>query len=179
MDWAIETARAEGAPAIYLSVWEHGARAIAFYARHGFATVGEAPFRARHADLSGSGDEARPVTRRGDPRRRAGRPAARLSRPEGRRLDRRLRRPQCRLGLGRRPRRDRRESPPRGRGGGAGRGWSRSTRSIRPTPSMPTRPGPTTPAPMPTRSSPTGPASRSASSPPIARPSCSPTARPA
>lgn len=45
MDWAIETARAEGAPALYLSVWEHGARAIAFYARRGFVKVGEAPFR--------------------------------------------------------------------------------------------------------------------------------------
>ena len=45
MDWAIEAARAEGAPAIYLSVWEHGARAIAFYARRGFEKVGEAPFR--------------------------------------------------------------------------------------------------------------------------------------
>ena len=45
MDWAIETARADGAPAIYLSVWEHGARAIAFYSRRGFAKVGEAPFQ--------------------------------------------------------------------------------------------------------------------------------------
>jgi ribosomal protein S18 acetylase RimI-like enzyme len=45
MDWAVETARAERAPAIYLSVWEHGTRAIAFYARHGFETVGVAPFQ--------------------------------------------------------------------------------------------------------------------------------------
>ena len=45
MDWAIETARTEGAPALYLSVWEHGARAIAFYARRGFQKVGVAPFR--------------------------------------------------------------------------------------------------------------------------------------
>ena len=53
---------------------------------------------------------------------------------------------------------------------------SPSTRSIRPTPSTPPRPGPTTPAPMPMRSSPTGRASRSASLPPIARRSCSPIA---
>ena len=45
MDWAIETARAQGGPALCLSVWEHGARAIAFYARRGFVKVGEAPFR--------------------------------------------------------------------------------------------------------------------------------------
>ncbi len=45
MDWAVESARAQGAPAIYLSVWEHGARAIAFYARHGFEIVGVAPFQ--------------------------------------------------------------------------------------------------------------------------------------
>jgi ribosomal protein S18 acetylase RimI-like enzyme len=44
MLWAIETARAEGAPALFLSVWEHGGRAIAFYRRHGFVTAGEAPF---------------------------------------------------------------------------------------------------------------------------------------
>ena len=34
----------EGAPALLLSVWEHGDRAIAFYRRHGFVKVGEAPF---------------------------------------------------------------------------------------------------------------------------------------
>lgn len=45
MDWAEAAGRAEGAPALYLSVWEHGARAIAFYARRGFEKVGEAPFR--------------------------------------------------------------------------------------------------------------------------------------
>ena len=45
MDWAVETARAAGAPALYLSVWEQGARAINFYSRHGFVKVGEAPFR--------------------------------------------------------------------------------------------------------------------------------------
>jgi diamine N-acetyltransferase len=45
MDWAIETGRADGAPALYLSVWEHGDRARRFYARHGFDIVGTAPFR--------------------------------------------------------------------------------------------------------------------------------------
>jgi GNAT superfamily N-acetyltransferase len=45
MDWAVETARAAGAPALYLSVWEQGARAIAFYSRRDFVKVGEAPFR--------------------------------------------------------------------------------------------------------------------------------------
>jgi diamine N-acetyltransferase len=45
MDWAVETARAAGAPALYLSVWEKGDRAIAFYRKKGFETVGVAPFR--------------------------------------------------------------------------------------------------------------------------------------
>lgn len=44
MAWAVETARSVGAPALYLSVWEHGGRAIAFYRRQGFETVGVAPF---------------------------------------------------------------------------------------------------------------------------------------
>lgn len=44
MAWAVETARAVEAPAIYLSVWEQGARAIAFYRRQGFEIVGAAPF---------------------------------------------------------------------------------------------------------------------------------------
>jgi len=45
MLWVIETARAEKAPALFLSVWEQGDRAIAFYRRHGFVTVGDAPFQ--------------------------------------------------------------------------------------------------------------------------------------
>ena len=45
MGWAVETARAEGAPALYLSVWEQGHRAIAFYRRQGFEIVGQAPFQ--------------------------------------------------------------------------------------------------------------------------------------
>lgn len=44
MDWAAETARAEGAPALYLCVWEKGDRAIAFYRKHGFETVGKTPY---------------------------------------------------------------------------------------------------------------------------------------
>lgn len=44
MQWAIETARGNGAPALFLSVWEGGARARAFYARQGFVIVGHAPF---------------------------------------------------------------------------------------------------------------------------------------
>jgi ribosomal protein S18 acetylase RimI-like enzyme len=45
MDWAVATGRADGAPALYLCVWERGHRAIAFYRKQGFETVGEAPFR--------------------------------------------------------------------------------------------------------------------------------------
>ena len=44
MNWAIGTARAKGAPALYLCVWERGDRAIAFYRKQGFETVGEAPY---------------------------------------------------------------------------------------------------------------------------------------
>ena len=57
MDWAIETGRTEGAPALYLSVWEEGLRAQRFYARHGFEIVGTAPFRL------GTRDYADPVMR--------------------------------------------------------------------------------------------------------------------
>ena len=45
MDWAADTARARGAPALYLCVWEKGDRAIAFYRRQGFETVGETPYQ--------------------------------------------------------------------------------------------------------------------------------------
>ena len=45
MGWVADTARARGAPALYLSVWELGARAIAFYRRQGFETMGTAPFQ--------------------------------------------------------------------------------------------------------------------------------------
>lgn len=52
MAWAISTARAEGAPAILLSVWSQNGRAIAFYRRHGFKIIGSAPFQVgTHVDL--------------------------------------------------------------------------------------------------------------------------------
>lgn len=44
MDWAVGTAKADGAPALFLSVWEKGDRAQAFYRKHGFEIVGTAPF---------------------------------------------------------------------------------------------------------------------------------------
>lgn len=44
MDWAIAAARDEGASALFLSVWAHNARAIAFYRRYGFEMAGHAPF---------------------------------------------------------------------------------------------------------------------------------------
>jgi diamine N-acetyltransferase len=43
---AIHTlASREGHDALWLAVWEHNARAIRFYEKHGFARVGEQPFR--------------------------------------------------------------------------------------------------------------------------------------
>lgn len=45
MDWAAATARAQGAPALYLCVWGEGDRAIAFYRKRGFETVGEATYQ--------------------------------------------------------------------------------------------------------------------------------------
>jgi GNAT superfamily N-acetyltransferase len=45
MHWAADTARAAGAPALYLCVWEKGDRAIAFYRKQGFETVGQVPYR--------------------------------------------------------------------------------------------------------------------------------------
>ena len=50
IDWAAETARGAGAPALYLCVWEKGDRAIAFYRKHGFGIVGHAPFRLGTVD---------------------------------------------------------------------------------------------------------------------------------
>ena len=52
MDWAVETARAAGAPALYLSVWEEGDRAIAFYRRQGFVDRRPRALPARQPDLS-------------------------------------------------------------------------------------------------------------------------------
>jgi len=44
MDWAIATARADGAQALFLTVWEENARALRFYARYGFVHVGDHDF---------------------------------------------------------------------------------------------------------------------------------------
>lgn len=44
MDWSIATARAQGAPALLLTVFEENARAIAFYAKYGFVHIGDYPF---------------------------------------------------------------------------------------------------------------------------------------
>lgn len=40
----IAEARAQGADVLWLGVWEHNARAVAFYEKHGFRTVGEQEF---------------------------------------------------------------------------------------------------------------------------------------
>lgn len=45
MTHALDLAQQRGTRTFYLSVWKHNHRAIAFYTRHGFATVGTAPFR--------------------------------------------------------------------------------------------------------------------------------------
>ena len=45
MQWALETARADGAPEIYLTVFDHNARAKRFYTRHGFVEVGHCEFK--------------------------------------------------------------------------------------------------------------------------------------
>jgi ribosomal protein S18 acetylase RimI-like enzyme len=44
MAHAIEIARQRSAQTLYLAVWKHNHRAIAFYAKHGFVQVGSAPF---------------------------------------------------------------------------------------------------------------------------------------
>jgi len=44
MDWIVETARIDGATALLLTVWEHNARAIRFYERHGFVHVADYAF---------------------------------------------------------------------------------------------------------------------------------------
>lgn len=45
MEWVIDTARAAGAPEIYLAVFDHNERAKRFYARYGFIDVGHSFFR--------------------------------------------------------------------------------------------------------------------------------------
>jgi diamine N-acetyltransferase len=44
MDAAIDAARARGAQTLWLGVWERNPRAAAFYAKYGFARVGEHTF---------------------------------------------------------------------------------------------------------------------------------------
>lgn len=60
MDRAIEIAEQRGARTLYLSVWQHNHRAIAFYVKHGFAPVGTAPF-AIGADVQSDAVMARPL----------------------------------------------------------------------------------------------------------------------
>ncbi|MDB5696828.1 MAG: hypothetical protein JWN21_2371 [Sphingomonas bacterium] len=45
LDWTIATARAESAPALFLTVWEDNARALRFYQRRGFVHVGDYAFQ--------------------------------------------------------------------------------------------------------------------------------------
>jgi ribosomal protein S18 acetylase RimI-like enzyme len=45
MNWALDTARADGAPEIYLTVFDHNVRAKRFYSRHGFYEVGHCTFQ--------------------------------------------------------------------------------------------------------------------------------------
>ena len=44
MAWVFDTARAAGAPELYLTVFEHNERAKRFYTRHGFAETGSCPY---------------------------------------------------------------------------------------------------------------------------------------
>jgi len=43
--WALDAARAEGGPEIYLTVFDHNSRAKRFYTRYGFAEVGHCTFK--------------------------------------------------------------------------------------------------------------------------------------
>jgi diamine N-acetyltransferase len=45
MQWALDTACADAAPEIYLTVFDHNQRAKRFYTRHGFAEVGHCTFQ--------------------------------------------------------------------------------------------------------------------------------------
>ena len=44
LERVLEAAKAEGAPALWLGVWEHNDRAQAFYRKYGFSRVGEHTF---------------------------------------------------------------------------------------------------------------------------------------
>lgn len=63
MHMCIETAREHGARLLWLGVWEHNQRAIAFYEKHGFRVIGEQPFvlgTDRQRDLVMALDLTRP-----------------------------------------------------------------------------------------------------------------------
>jgi diamine N-acetyltransferase len=45
MEWGLATARSQGAPEVYLTVFDHNERAKRFYARYGFQEVGRCTFR--------------------------------------------------------------------------------------------------------------------------------------
>jgi GNAT superfamily N-acetyltransferase len=45
MKWGLDTARAQGAPEVYLTVFDHNERAKRFYARYGFEEVGRCTFQ--------------------------------------------------------------------------------------------------------------------------------------
>jgi len=62
MDAAVSTATRWGAELLWLGVWEENARAIAFYAKHGFVDVGEQEFQLG-ADLQHDRIMARRLTR--------------------------------------------------------------------------------------------------------------------
>lgn len=52
MEWALTTARAQGASHLALSVWENNHRAHKFYARYGMEPIGVHPFKVgRHVDI--------------------------------------------------------------------------------------------------------------------------------
>jgi ribosomal protein S18 acetylase RimI-like enzyme len=44
LEAAVQHARSHGHPALWLGVWEHNTRALAFYRRNGFVDVGAKPF---------------------------------------------------------------------------------------------------------------------------------------
>jgi diamine N-acetyltransferase len=60
MDAAVTAARARGAQTLWLGVWEHNPRAVAFYEKYGFVRVGEHTF-ALGSDLQTDWLFARPL----------------------------------------------------------------------------------------------------------------------